>query len=77
MFKLSTACYAIRYVKHFKSQGTLRKIYFSYCHSILLYGIVFWGNSTYSSNIFKIQKRITRIIMNAEIQILVINYSRI
>jgi len=49
MFKLSRACYAIRYVKHFISQDTLRTIYFSYFHFILLYGIIFWGNSAYSS----------------------------
>jgi len=65
MIKLSTACYAIRYVKRFMSQDTIRTIYFSYFHSILLYGIIFWGNSAYRSNIFKIQKRIIRIIMNA------------
>jgi len=65
MIKLSTACYAIRYVKHFMSQDTLRTIYFSHFHSILSYGIIFWGNSAYNSNIFKIQKRIIRIIMNA------------
>ena len=47
------------------SQDTLRKIYFSYFHSILLCGIIFWGNSAYSSNIFKIQKRIIIVIMNA------------
>ena len=46
------------------SQDTLRKIYFSYFHSILSYGIIFWGNSAYSSNIFKIQKRIIIKIMN-------------
>ena len=55
----------IRYVKHFVSQYTLRTIYFSYFHSILLYGIIFWDNFAYSSNIFKIQTRIIRIIMNA------------
>ena len=65
IFKLSRACYAIRYVKHVMSQDTLRAIYFSYFHSILSYGIIFWDNSAYSSNIFKIQKRTTRIIMNA------------
>ena len=58
MFKLSTACYSIRYVKHFRSQDTLNTIYFSYFHSILSYGIIFWGNSAYSYNNFKIQKRI-------------------
>ena len=36
MIKLSRVCYAIRYVKHFMSQDTLRSIYFSYFHSILL-----------------------------------------
>jgi hypothetical protein len=66
MFKLGTACYVIRYVKHVMSQDTLRTIYFSYFHAILLYGIIFWGNSAYSSCIFKIQKRIIRIIMNAK-----------
>ena len=65
MFKLRTACYAIGYVKHFMSQDTLRTIYFSYFHSILLYGIIFWGNSAYSSNIFNIKKMIIRIILNA------------
>ena len=65
MIKLSSACYTIRYVKHFMSEDTLRTIYFSYFHSILSYGIIFWGNSAYSSNIFKIQKRVIRIIRNA------------
>ena len=65
MIKLSRACYAVRYVKHFMSQDTLRTIYFPYFHSIPLYGIILWGNSAYSHNIFKIQKRIIRIIMNA------------
>jgi len=32
MIKLSTECYAIRYVKHFMSHDTLRTIYFSYFH---------------------------------------------
>ena len=52
-------------LKHFVSQDTLRTFYFSYFHSILSYGIIFWGKSAYSPNIFKIQKRIIRIIMIA------------
>jgi len=39
--KLSTGCYAIRSVKPFMNQETLRMIYFSYVHSILTYGIIF------------------------------------
>jgi hypothetical protein len=59
--KLGTACYAIRHIKHCMSQDTLSTIYFSYLHSFLPYGIIFGGNSAYSSNIFKIQRRV---IMN-------------
>ena len=40
------------------SPEVLRMIYFSYFHSIMSYGIIFWGNSHHSNNIFKIQKRI-------------------
>ena len=35
----------------------LRMIYFSYVHSIMTYGIIFWGNSPYSINIFRIPKK--------------------
>jgi hypothetical protein len=42
----------------------LRTIYFSNVHSVISYGIIFWGNSHFSINIFKIQKRIIRIITN-------------
>ena len=38
------------------------EVHFSYAHSIVSYGIIFWGNSSYSEDIFKIQKRI---IMNS------------
>jgi len=65
MNKLSRASYPIRYAKHFMFQDTIRKIYFWYLHSILSYDIIFWCNSAYSCNIFRIQKRIIRIIMNA------------
>jgi hypothetical protein len=58
MFKLGTACCAVRNVKHFMSQDTIRTIYFSYFPSTLLYGTIFWGNYAYTSNIFKTQKKI-------------------
>ena len=46
------------------SLNVLKTVYFSYFHSIMSYGIIFWGNSHLSDNIFKIQKRILRIITN-------------
>ena len=46
------------------SFNVLRTVYFSYFHTLLYYGIIFWGNSRLSTNVFKIQKRIIRIITN-------------
>jgi hypothetical protein len=41
-------------------------VYFSTFHSIVSYGIIFWGISTYSKIIFKTKKRIVRIITNSD-----------
>ena len=60
--KLSSACFAISAVRHFLSQDSM-KIYYSYFHSIMTYGIIFWGNSYYSINTFRLQKNIIRITM--------------
>jgi len=65
MSKLSSVCCAVRTIKAFMLQETLTMIYFSYIYSIMTYGITFWGNSPYSINIFRIQKRIIRIITNS------------
>jgi len=63
--KLNSACYVIRSLKAIISLENLRMIYFSSVHSIISYGTIFWGNSIYSNTIFKLQKRVTRIMMNA------------
>ncbi len=63
--KLNKACYAIRSIKLFMSLDVLRSTYFSFAQSIISSGIVFLGNSSYSEDIYKIQKRIIRIIMNS------------
>jgi len=41
---LNKACYAIRLIKPFMSLDILRSTHFSYVHSIISYGIIFWGN---------------------------------
>ena len=61
---MNKACYAIRAVKSLISLKSLICIYHSYFHSLLQYGILFWGNSPTSGDIFKIQKRTIRIITN-------------
>ena len=62
--KLNKICFAIRTVKPFMSFNVLRTVYFSYFHTLLSYGIIFWGNLRLSIKVFKIQKRIIRIITN-------------
>jgi hypothetical protein len=45
------------------------RIYCSYFHAVMSYGIIFWGNSAHSINISisinQLQKRIIRIITNS------------
>ena len=55
--KMSVACYAVQNIISLVSPDTLRIIYFAYIHSILSYGIIFWGNSSYSNKVFILQKK--------------------
>jgi len=66
MSKLNTACFIIRTIQGMMSQETLRMVYyFAYVHSIMSYGIIFWRSQPHSEKIFKIQKRVIRIITNS------------
>jgi hypothetical protein len=56
--KLCTACYAIGTVKPFMCQENLKLVYCSYFHSLITYGMVFWGNSSHSFHVFRLQKRV-------------------
>jgi hypothetical protein len=60
--KLSSSCFIMRTVKPIMSQRSLR-IYFAYIHSIMTYAIIFLGNSLYSIKLFRIQKKVVRIMM--------------
>ena len=57
---LSAATFVMRVVQPFLSLDYLKLIYYSYFHSILTYGIIFWGNTPHSNVIFKMQKKIVR-----------------
>ena len=61
--KLNSACYVMRTVKPHVSHNTLKVIYCSHFHSIMNYGLLFGGSSTESTEIFKLQKRIIRIMV--------------
>ena len=60
--------FAVRAIKTFVMPDTMKMVYHSYFHFIINYGIVFWGNSSYSNSIFKIQRRIINIIMGVGIR---------
>jgi len=42
--KLSSACYLIRRMYSSCNLNTLMMIYFAYFHSVMEYGIIFWGS---------------------------------
>jgi hypothetical protein len=60
MKRLTSVCYMIRAVKPYMSFSSLIMIYYSLFHSVLAYGILFWGISSSSVKLFKLQKRVVR-----------------
>ena len=60
--KLSSASYAVRTLTPPLSKNALKMLYFSYAHSVISYGIIFGGNSTNSIKIFRLQKKMIRIM---------------
>ena len=62
---MNTACFVIRTIQAIMSPETLRMVYFVHIHSIMSYGMIFWGNQQYSDKIFKIKKRAIRNITNS------------
>jgi hypothetical protein len=61
MPKFCKACYSVRVIKPIIPTETIKMVYYSYFHSLLTYGIIFLGNSSFSEQIFRIQKRIIRV----------------
>jgi exonuclease III len=64
--KLSSACYAMRSIKPIMSLNTLKTIYYSCFNAIISYGLPFWGNSPDAIKVFRIQKRIIRIMLGCK-----------
>jgi len=64
--KQSSACYIMRSIKPFMFPNTLKTIYNSYFNANISYFLPFGGNSLYDIKIFRIQKRIVRIMMGCK-----------
>jgi hypothetical protein len=60
--KLRAACYIITIIKTNMSASVLKIIYHAFIHSVMSYGIIFWGDSSYSSTVFSMQKKGIRIM---------------
>jgi hypothetical protein len=66
ILKLNKVSYVIRFLKPQLSLEALKMVYFSTVHSIISYGIIFWGISTHSKIIFKTPKKIVKIITKSD-----------
>src|SRR5215510_15792023 len=74
--KLSSACYAMRSIKTVMSLNTLKTIYYSSFNAIISYGLPFWGNSPHTIKVFRIQKRIIRIMLGCKQRVSCRNFFR-
>jgi hypothetical protein len=54
--EVSRASYAIRTIKSFMSTDALIMVCDADFHSLMSYGLIFWGNSSHSTNIFLTSK---------------------
>jgi hypothetical protein len=63
--KMSSACYALRNIKHIVSLDTITVIYSAHIYSIMSCGLTFWGGSSYANKVFILQKKVIRIMMTA------------
>jgi len=51
------------------SLSTLKTVSYSYFNAVISYGLPFWGNSPHALKIFRMQKRIIRIMMGYKIKV--------
>ena len=46
--KLNKTCYIIRRSKLYLSNDAIKMVYYAFFHSVMSYGLIFWGHSTKS-----------------------------
>jgi hypothetical protein len=63
LHKLNTVCFLIRKLYHILNINEFKTIYFAYYHSLVKYGIIYWGNASGSNKVFVLCKKIIRIMM--------------
>jgi hypothetical protein len=60
--KLTIVCFMIRSVRPHMTQSSLVNTCYSLFHSVLSYGIVFWGQATNNKKLFILQKRVVHLM---------------
>lgn len=60
--KLNSACFALRCMNKVASIETKKIVYYSYFHSMMVYGVIHWGNSSWAKKVFLVQKKAVRIL---------------
>jgi hypothetical protein len=55
--KLSSACFAMRNITSLIKTETLKLVYFAYFHSIMSYGIIFWGTQQTAKKYFTYKRK--------------------
>nr|CAI5827341.1 unnamed protein product [Callosobruchus analis] len=60
--KLSKGLFVLRHLQNSVSQTILLQIYYSYFHSHMVYGVLLWGHSVHSSEVFAMQRKCVRVI---------------
>jgi hypothetical protein len=60
--KLNKVCYMIKSLGGVTSPLVIRSVCFAHCYAHFKYGLVFWGGNPKNKTIFKLQKRVLRII---------------
>jgi len=57
LHNLGIACFVIRRLSHVLGIDAIRTAYYSYFPSLIIYGVVVWGNSNNITEVFLLQKR--------------------
>jgi hypothetical protein len=55
----------MRKSKQYLYIDALRMVYYAFFHSVMPYGLIFWGNRTHSMSVFELQNRAVRIMVGA------------
>ena len=66
--KLRKAYYIRRVFELIMSIDSLKSVYYTYFQYFITYGIIFWSNSSYSFQIFRLHKRIIRIMSGLRLE---------